>query len=68
MNTYEIHATLGRQISGVTFSAPSDDQAIMEAVDIIMDRAYDDKSGPWALGSIALTNSQGETLQTMEAK
>ena len=68
MNTYEIHATLGNQISGVTFSAPSDDEAIIEAVNIIMDRAYDDKSGPWAVGSVALTNSEGEILQTMEAK
>ena len=68
MNTYEIHATLGSRISGVTFSASSDDQAILEAVDIIMDRAYDDKTGPWAMGAISLVNSDGEVLQSMEAK
>lgn len=68
MKTYELQATLGKEIRGATFSAYSDDEAVMEAINIIMDEAFKNKKGPWALGAISLTTVDGEVLQTMEAK
>ena len=48
--------------------APSDAEAMMEAVNIIMDKAYDDKAGAWAMGAITLTDKHGSVIQTMESK
>jgi hypothetical protein len=48
--------------------SPSDEQAVMEAINIIMDNAYDDKAGAWAIGAITLTDEHGYILQSMESK
>ena len=50
------------------FDASSDDQAMMEAIHTIMDKAYEDKAGPWAIGAITLTDQNGNVLQSMDAK
>ena len=50
------------------FDAPSDDQAVMEAIHTILDKSYEDNSGPWALGAITLTDQNGNVLQSMDAK
>lgn len=46
----------------------TEDDAIFDAVNIIMDRAYADKTGPWAVGAIELIDPAGNVIQSMEAK
>jgi len=50
------------------FDASSDDQAVMEAIHTILDKSYEDKAGPWAIGAITLTDQNGNVLQSMDAK
>ena len=68
METYTLTAELHGDIRTVTIEAPNDTQATMEAITVIMDTAYEDKKGPWAKGAIALVDSKGELIQSMEAK
>ena len=66
---YILTATLGSVSEQVELVGhPDDDSATMEAIFIIMDNAYEDKTGPWALGSITLADTAGNVIQTMAAK
>lgn len=66
--SYKVEAALGNTIEEVILESMSDDRAVIEAIDVIMDNAYADKSGPWAIGEITLTDPAGNVLQSMAAK
>jgi len=68
MNWYKVQAETTTNYDMVHFRSSSNDEAIIKAVDIIMDEAFKNKQGPWAVGAIALTTLDGEVLKTMEAK
>lgn len=65
--SYTLTATLGNKTETVVLDTTEDD-AIFDAVNIIMDRAYADKTGPWAVGAITLTDPEDNVIQSMEAK
>jgi len=50
------------------FDASSDDQAMIEAIFQILDRAEEDPAGPWAKGAVTLTDANGNVIQSMDAK
>lgn len=64
---YRLTAELNGKKSTVSLDTTEDD-AIFDAVNIIMDRAYADKTGPWAVGAIELIDPAGNVIQSMEAK
>lgn len=66
--SYTLEAVLDTTIAEVILDATSDEEAVMDAIGVIMDNAYADKSGPWALGEITLTDPAGNILQSMAAK
>jgi hypothetical protein len=69
MAVHTLEATLHGKTETVTMDGmPDDFAATMYAVDIIMDKAYADKTGPWALGAITLKAPDGEVIHTMDAK
>jgi hypothetical protein len=69
MNTYTLSAALqGKRIRRHIITAHDDASAMMEAIPYIMDKAYNDKLGPWALGFIALRDESNITVNSMEAK
>jgi hypothetical protein len=68
MSSYQLTATLDDKTVLTSFIADDDADAMMEAIYYIMDEAYNDKLGPWAKGRIELTDPNGDTINTMEAK
>ena len=65
---YQLTAMLNSKGEDYLFEASSDDAATMDAIGVIMDNAYADKTGPWALGAITLTDPEGNVIHTMAAK
>ena len=66
--SYTLEAVLDTTIAEVILDSESDEQAVLDAIEVIMDNAYADKSGPWAVGEITLTDPAGNILQSMAAK
>ena len=65
---YRLEAALDTTIAEVILDAESDDEAIMDAIGVIMDNAYSDKRGVWAKGAITLIAPNGSVIHTMAAK
>lgn len=66
---YRLEAVLDDRVETIHIKDTlTEDEATMEAMWAIMDEAYEDNSGPWALGAITLTDSEGNVLQSMDAK
>ena len=65
---YTLTAELGDLLATNQLGAYSDEEATSYAIHVIMENAYEDKSGPWALGAITLTGPEGNVIHTMEAK
>ncbi len=65
---YRLEATLDTTIAEVILSAESDEEAVMDAIGVIMDNSYVDKEGVWAKGAIALIDPKGNVIHTMDAK
>lgn len=77
---YHLTATLGDEIDTYDFNEPDPDfgpdveawrhlGATATAIREVMNRAYADREGPWALGKIVLTDTlTGEVMREMEAK
>jgi len=65
---YKLTATLENKVATRGIMAVDDADATFAAINYIMDAAYKNQTGPWALGKIALTNENGELIQEMEAK
>jgi len=68
MNWYKVQAETSTDYDMVHFRSSSNDEATIEAVNIIMDNAFKNNQGPWALGAITLTTLDGQVLHTMKAK
>lgn len=52
----------------VNLEASTDEQAMFESLAVIMDRAYEDTRGVWAIGHIQLCDPEGVVLHEMGAK
>jgi hypothetical protein len=63
---YKVEAVLDGKSEQVHFTSESDADATVGAVDIIMDKAFANKT--WAHGAITLTTEQGDVIHSMEAK
>ena len=68
MNSYTLTATLSNGTERKTIWADDEDHASLEAISIIMSKAYKNKEGAWAKGHIKLIDNEGNTLREMEAK
>ncbi len=65
---YKLEAVLGDRVETIHLKSFEDSEAIGDAIHVILDEAYEDKTGPWAMGAITLTSPDGEIIQTMDAK
>jgi hypothetical protein len=73
MSTYTVSATFDSMFEVVDIEAPTDELATIDAVDIIMTKAYHQGTPTpqqrlWARGAITFRNSAGEILREMEAQ
>lgn len=68
MTRYKLTAALGSVKRTKTIHAYDQMDATMQAIHHIMDAAYKDQQGPWALGSIILMDPEGVAVHTMDAK
>jgi|LakMenEpi03Aug12_release.lakeMendotaPanAssembly.Ray.scaffolds.fasta_scaffold840301_2 hypothetical protein len=69
MSMYQLTAKIeGGTNEAYLFDASSDEEATITAIGYIMDAAYAHKSGAWAKGAISLSDPDGNTIRTMNAK
>lgn len=68
MNNYTLTATLNNGTERKTIWADDEDHASLEAISIIMSKAYKNKESAWAKGHIKLMDSEGNLLREMESK
>jgi hypothetical protein len=68
MPEYKLTAAKKNQIASVFFSAPSDEHAMLKAIERILDNARLDTSSCWAVGKVTLSDSKGNTISEMPAK
>ena len=66
MFTYWLKASLDNRAVGVKIQASDDDDAYMQAIGIILDRAID--SNVWSNGLIELRDREGRLIREMPAK
>jgi len=67
VNEYTLTAELDTTIAEAIITADSEDEAVMNAIGIILDNAYGN-TGVWAKGAITLTAPNGKVLHSMGAK
>jgi hypothetical protein len=65
---YSLTATAGSNNRTQMFHAENDDDAVTQAIAIIMERAYGQLDSPWAIGRIELRNAGAELIREMPAK
>ena len=68
MNTYTLTATLNGNTNRKTIHSGDDAGAMFQAITHILDAAYKNKQGAWAIGYIKLVDSQGNLVAEMEEK
>lgn len=68
MSRYVLTATLDGHTNAHTIKADDGFEATIEAIAWIMDSAYSDKTGAWAVGAIKLYGPDGSVLHEMKAK
>tara|TARA_R110000803_G_scaffold11479_3_gene34226 strand:+ start:765 stop:977 length:213 start_codon:yes stop_codon:yes gene_type:complete len=68
MSKFVINAILNNKTESLSFQAADSGSATMQAIGIIMDKAYEDKQGAWGMGHISLLDSKGNVLHEMESK
>ena len=68
MAIYTLTASLGEDFRISPVFADNDTEATFTAIGEIMDKAYQNKDGIWALGNIKLLSPSGELLREMPAK
>ena len=68
MGVYLLSAELDEKVEMKMLAAEDAEQAMMEAIPIILDYAFQDQTGPWAIGRILLTDNGGNVVAEMEAK
>jgi hypothetical protein len=67
LKEYTLTAELGNDSESITIEALGDSDAMMDAIGVIMDKAYQ-QDNAWAKGRIELINPDGEVIKFMEAK
>lgn len=65
---YLLSADLDDKVQMKMLDAESAEDAMMQAVGLILDYAFEDQTGPWAIGHILLTDNGGNVVAEMEAK
>ena len=68
MSVYLLSADLDEKVEMKMLAAEDAEQAMMEAIPLILDYAFQDQTGPWAVGHILLTDNGGNVVAEMEAK
>ncbi len=69
MNSYTLTASVWNQKPLTRdFSALDDAEAMMDSIPYIMDKAFKDKKGPWAVGHIELRDQDFNLVHHMDAK
>lgn len=68
MSVYLLSADLDEQVEMKMLAANDAEEAMMQAIALILDYAFEDQSGPWAVGHILLTDEGGNVVAEMEAK
>jgi len=68
MSAYLLSADLDGKVEMKMLAAEDAEQAMMEAIPMILDYAFQDQTGPWAIGRILLTDNGGNVVAEMEAK
>lgn len=68
MSVYLLSADLDERVEMKMLAAEDAEQAMMEAITLILDYAFEDQTGPWAIGRILLTDNGGNVVAEMEAK
>lgn len=68
MSVYLLSANLDDLTEMKLLSAEDAEQAMLEAIPMILDYAFQDQTGPWAVGHILLTDNGGNVVAEMEAK
>lgn len=68
MSVYLLSADLDERVEMKMLAAEDAEQAMMEAIPLILDYAFADKTGPWAVGHILLTDEGGNVVAEMDAK
>jgi hypothetical protein len=66
MKSYQLIAVLYGNTSRFTFTAGSDREAMLEAIDVILERAMD--RNIWRSGNIKLKDDRGNVISEMPAK
>jgi hypothetical protein len=68
MYRYVVTATLNGHTNAHIIEAHDTTDATFEAISFILDMAFIDKEGAWALGEIKLYDPYGTAMQVMGAK
>lgn len=67
MQRFVLTATLNGKVNAHIIKANDTTDATFQAVEWILDNAYADKRGAWAIGAIKLYDPYGEIMHEMEA-
>jgi hypothetical protein len=59
---YILTATLPEHDETYVFDADDRDQAVFQAVHVVMTKAYEERKSAWALGEVTLTDETGEQV------
>lgn len=65
---YLLRADLDERVEMKMLDAENADDAMMQAIGLILDYAIEDQTGPWAIGHILLTDNGGNAIAEMKAK
>lgn len=68
MSVYLLSADLDELTEMKLLAAEDVEQAMMQAIPMILDFAFQDQTGPWAVGHIRLSDESGNVVAEMEAK
>ena len=68
MGVYLLSADLDEKVEMKMLDADNAEEAMMRAIGLILDYAFEDQTGPWAVGHILLTDNGGNVVAEMEAK
>jgi hypothetical protein len=68
MSVYLLSANLNELTEMKLLAAEDAEQAMMQAIPMILDFAFEDKTGPWAVGHVRLSDESGNVVAEMEAK
>lgn len=68
MSAYLLSADLDERVEMKILDADTAEEAMMQAIGLILNYAFEDQTGPWAIGRILLKDNGGNVVAEMEAK